>query len=91
MAVSDVLPLPTAVPVSGGKLETGASVLVMLGKDKASLTLDQMSGAAATSTPAATTASSVPTAAPTTAKASSTTAKASSTTAKASTSTTAKP
>jgi hypothetical protein len=38
--------LPTPVPITGGKLDTGVGVVVMLGNDKAGKTLAQMSGAA---------------------------------------------
>lgn len=57
MGVTDVSVMPTPIPTKDGKLETGASVLVLLGKDKASLTLEQMATAAtptATPTSAAT-------------------------------------
>lgn len=47
MGVADVLPLETPAPVEGGALQGGATVLVMLGSDKASQTLAQMGGSAA--------------------------------------------
>jgi hypothetical protein len=43
MAVTDVVPIESPAPVEGGTLQGGATVLVLLGSDKASKTLDQMS------------------------------------------------
>jgi hypothetical protein len=51
VAPGDVLPIASPAPVTGGALQGGATVLVMLGKDKAGKTLEQMvSGGTATAT-----------------------------------------
>jgi hypothetical protein len=62
MGVAEVLPLESPAPVDGGALQGGATVLVMLGSDKASKTLDQM-GAATTPATATTVAGATTTAA----------------------------
>ena len=46
--------MPSPVPVSGGKLPTGVTVVLMLGNDKANKTLDQMGGATGDTTVATT-------------------------------------
>jgi hypothetical protein len=43
MNVSIIQEVPTLAPVEGGVLPDGAAVIVMLGSDKATLTLEQMS------------------------------------------------
>jgi hypothetical protein len=50
MAITDVAVLEQPAPVEGGTLQGGATVLVMLGSDKAGKTLDQMSAPAGTET-----------------------------------------
>jgi hypothetical protein len=42
--------LPTPIPITGGALDSGVGVLVMLGNDKAGKTLAQMAGTAAATT-----------------------------------------
>lgn len=46
-----VEPLPAAIPIQGGALDTGVGVLIMLGNDKAGKTIAEMSGATATTLP----------------------------------------
>ena len=48
-------PLPAAIPIDGGTLDTGVGVLILLGNDKAGKTIAQMSGASATPSSAAVT------------------------------------
>ncbi len=43
-----VQPLPAAIPIQGGALDTGVGVLILLGNDKAGKTIAEMSGASAT-------------------------------------------
>lgn len=43
MAVGEVVPIESPAPVEGGALQGGATVLVLLGSDKAGDTLEQMS------------------------------------------------
>jgi hypothetical protein len=62
MGVAEVLPLESPAPVDGGALQGGATVLVMLGSDKASQTLEQM-GASTTPATATTVAGGTTTAA----------------------------
>ena len=45
-----VEPLPAAIPITGGQLDTGVGVLVLLGNDKAGKTIAEMSGGAAATT-----------------------------------------
>lgn len=50
MGVAEVVPIENPAPVDGGSLQGGATVLVMLGSDKAGETLEQMTVPDATAT-----------------------------------------